>query len=98
MSKTGERILNSIRKTTAQLRGKNGGGFVVHAAPESVNVRAIRSEQNLTQEQFSQVYALPLGCVRDWEQGKAKPDTAARVLLKVIKHDPEAVRRALAAP
>ena len=39
-----------------------------------------------------------LGTLRDWEQGAAEPDQAARAYLKVIACDPEAVRRALEAP
>lgn len=36
-------------------------------------------------------------CGRDWEQGRRRPSGAARVLLTVIAHEPEAIERALAA-
>ena len=58
-------------------------------------VRALRKKLNLTQEQFSARFHLPLGTVRDWEQGAHRPDKAAQVLLTVIAKDPEAVARAL---
>ncbi len=58
--------------------------------------RNIRRRLNLTQEQFSEQFHLPLGTIRDWEQGNKQPDSAARVLLRVIEHNPEAVRKALA--
>jgi putative transcriptional regulator len=35
--------------------------------------------------------------VQNWEQGRRRPEGAARALLKVIEHEPDAVRRALAA-
>jgi putative transcriptional regulator len=58
-------------------------------------VRALRKKLNLTQEQFSARFHLPLGTVRDWEQGAHRPDKAAQVLLTVIANDPDAVARAL---
>lgn len=60
------------------------------------NPREIRRRLHLTQEEFSERFRLPLGTIRDWEQGKKTPDSAARVLLRVIEHDPEAVLAALA--
>jgi putative transcriptional regulator len=58
-------------------------------------VRALRKQLNLTQEEFAARFHLPLGTVRDWEQGAHVPDKAAQVLLKVIAKDPDAVARAL---
>jgi putative transcriptional regulator len=58
-------------------------------------VRALRKKLNLTQEEFAARFHLPLGTVRDWEQGAHHPDKAAQVLLTVIARDPEAVARAL---
>jgi putative transcriptional regulator len=50
---------------------------------------------NLTQQEFAARFGLPLGTVRDWEQGTHRPDRAAQVLLAVIAKDPDAVIRAL---
>jgi putative transcriptional regulator len=58
-------------------------------------VRALRMKLNLTQEEFAARFHLPLGTVRDWEQGAHRPDKAAQVLLTVIARDPDAVSRAL---
>jgi putative transcriptional regulator len=55
----------------------------------------LRKRLKLTQEEFAARFHLPLGTVRDWEQGAHKPDRAAQVLLTVIARDPEAVARAL---
>ena len=59
------------------------------------NVRALRDKLNLTQEEFAARFHLPLGTVRDWEQGAHRPDKAAQALLTVIAKDPDAVARAL---
>ena len=58
-------------------------------------IRALRKKLKLTQEQFAARFHLPLGTVRDWEQGAHRPDRAAQVLLTVIAKDPDAVARAL---
>src|SRR5689334_3689322 len=58
-------------------------------------VAALRKALKLTQEQFATRFHLPLGTVRDWEQGAHRPDKAAQVLLTVIARDPDAVARAL---
>ena len=58
-------------------------------------VRALRTRLNLTQEEFAARFHLPLGTVRDWEQGAHRPDKAAQVLPTVIARDPDAVVRAL---
>jgi putative transcriptional regulator len=49
----------------------------------------------LTQEEFAVRYHIPLGTLRDWEQGRCEPDQPARAYLTVIAHDPEGVKRAL---
>lgn len=62
----------------------------------TVNVRAIRRRMGLTQEQFSAKYGFTLAAVRNWEQGRRRPERAARLLLKVIEMHPEVVEDALA--
>lgn len=58
-------------------------------------VKTIRRALGLTQEEFAAQYHVPLGTLRDWEQGRTEPDQSARAYLTVIARDPEAVRRAL---
>jgi putative transcriptional regulator len=57
--------------------------------------RTLRRALGLTQEEFAARYRMPIGTLRDWEQGRAEPDQPARAYLTVIAHDPEGVRRAL---
>lgn len=59
-------------------------------------IKTLRRALGLTQEEFSGRYHIPLGTLRDWEQGRTEPDQPARAYLKAIAGDPEAVRRALA--
>jgi putative transcriptional regulator len=57
--------------------------------------KVLRRALGLTQEQFAACYQIPLGTLRDWEQGRSTPDQPARAYLDVIAYDPETVRRAL---
>ena len=59
--------------------------------------RTLRRALGLTQEEFAARYRIPLGTLRDWEQGRSEPDQPARAYLTVIARDPEGVRRALEA-
>lgn len=58
-------------------------------------VRVIRRALALSQEEFSSRFHIPLGTLRDWEQGRKDPDAAARAYLVVIGRKPEAVLEAL---
>ena len=58
-------------------------------------VRVMRKALGLTQEEFASHFHIPLGTLRDWEQGKSEPDTCARAYLKVIARNPKAVTDAL---
>src|SRR5271170_1510754 len=58
-------------------------------------VKIIRRALDLTQEQFAERYHIPLGTLRDWEQGRAEPDQPTRAYLTLIARDPEHVNRVL---
>jgi putative transcriptional regulator len=61
-------------------------------------VKVIRRALGISQEDFAARYRIPIGTLRDWEQGRVEPDQAARAYLTVIARDPEAVRKALNSP
>jgi putative transcriptional regulator len=71
--------------TAAQLR----------SAKRVPRTRSLRRALALTQEEFAARYRIPLGTLRDWEQGRCEPDQPARAYLTVIARDPEGVRRVL---
>ena len=57
--------------------------------------KIIRRALGLTQEEFATRFGIPVGTLRDWEQGVAEPDTCARTYLTVIAKNPKAVAEAL---
>ena len=58
-------------------------------------VKVIRRALRLTQEEFAARYQIPIGTLRDWEQGRTEPDQPARAYLKIIARDPDGVRKML---
>ena len=56
-----------------------------------------RTISGLSQAEFSRVYGIPIGTIRDWEQGRATPDSAAIAYLTAIANDAEAVAKAYGA-
>src|SRR5262245_60916835 len=56
----------------------------------------VRRALRMTQEEFAETFHIPIGTLRDWEQGRTEPDQANRAYLKVIAVDAEFVKRALA--
>ena len=62
-------------------------------AKRANDVKAIRERLDMTQVRFSECFHLPLSTLRDWEQGRTRPDAPARALLTAIANDPEVMRR-----
>jgi putative transcriptional regulator len=63
--------------------------------PETMDVKKIRRRLGLSQEAFAETYGFALSAVRDWEQGRRRPERSARILLKIVEKEPDAVTRAL---
>jgi putative transcriptional regulator len=57
--------------------------------------KIIRRALQLTQEEFARRYHIPLGTLRDWEQGRAEPDQPTRAYLTLIARDPDHMSRIL---
>jgi putative transcriptional regulator len=57
-------------------------------------VRIVRRALGLTQEEFAARYRIPLGTLRDWEQGRSVPDAPAKAYLRVIAAEPAATAQA----
>jgi putative transcriptional regulator len=58
-------------------------------------IQRARRGMGLTQVQFSERFHINLARLRDWEQGRYKPDSALLAYLKIIAAEPELVSRIL---
>lgn len=65
-------------------------------APRTVDVKALRARLGISQEAFAGRYGLDVATVRNWEQGRTRPEGPAAVLLQVIERDPDKVVELLA--
>ncbi len=89
---------NAFDKITAGLEDAiaYAGGDTTRGRVSSVDVKAIREANNMTQAAFADTFRLKVGAVRDWEQGRRLPDTGSVTLLRMIAADPKAVRTIIA--
>ena len=62
---------------------------------EVVDVKAIRGKTGLSQPRFAAMFKIPVGTLRNWEQGRRQPEGPAIALLHIIDNDPETAVRAL---
>lgn len=71
------------------------------AAPDTSHLamipdpRGIRERLAMTQQAFAGLLGIPLGTLRNWEQGRTRPDPAAVALFRILDTEPKAALRAL---
>lgn len=95
MSGFGDDLIRSAREALAIAEGTAEPARTIPVAP--TDVAAIRRKLGVSQDVFARRFGLSVATVRDWEQGRRRPDRTATTLLAVIAHAPEAVEQALAA-
>ena len=92
MSTFGEDLIQSLNEALAHTKGE--GPATVHGP---VIPREVRKQAKLTQRQMAALMGMSLSGYRKWEQGTRRVSGPAATLLRIIAHDPNAVRRALLA-
>ncbi len=95
-SALGRRLIAGLDAALAHARGELALPSYTVAVPEHFDVAKLRHGLGLSQAAFAQAFGLDVTALHAWEQGRRRPDRAARVLLAVIAREPEAVLRALA--
>ena len=88
-----EKIKAGLEDAIAFAEGDASRGRI--HVPAEIDVRAIRRTLKLSQAEFAASYGFGLHRLRDWEQGRSRPDSAARAYLMVIARDHASVDRAL---
>lgn len=88
------RVLRGLNDALAHAHGDDSAA-IAHV-PETVDVKGIRTAQGLSQTVFASRYGFTVGAVRDWEQGRRRPERAARILLTIIEREPDVVNRIVA--
>jgi putative transcriptional regulator len=93
-----DELVEAMREAAAIARGELEPAAVHRFAVRAleVDVRAVRTATGLGRAEFARKFALDPRALQDWEQGRRRPDRAARAYLTVIAHRPDAVEEALA--
>lgn len=88
------RAIAATKEALAYLRGEPNQVRVTKVWV--ADVRAIRRDLAMSQQEFARAYGIPLRTVQSWEQGARQPDATARAYLRTIARLPKQVRHALA--
>ena len=91
----GARIVEGLEQAIAWTRGENDNVRVTLVHVPEVDIRKVRTKMGLSQAQFATKFGFPPATLRNWEQGRSRPDAPTRVLLAVIAKHPEAVEDVL---
>lgn len=82
LTKAGQALLDDVLAIKAGAPAKTWSA-------EQLLVIAVRKELQKTQPAFAKLLAIPVATLRDWEQGRKQPDSAAVTLIKVAQVHPE---------
>jgi putative transcriptional regulator len=105
-SRLGTRPRHEVNDTAAEAKRSHGltgryTRFRAHIGDKTYDisvpdVKALRERLGLTQADFASRFHLSKRTVQQWEQGRAMPDTPARILLKAIERAPDVIAEAAA--
>ena len=84
-----DELLQSVKQGAAIMKGTMRPSRSTEF-PES-EVRKIREQYGLSQDRFASLMGISVATLRNWEQGRRKPEGPARVLLRVAAEHPEAI-------
>ena len=93
-AKKPSKLMTGMRELVAYVNGDTRDARL--RVVQVFDVKAIRKRLDMTQKDFAEAFALPLGTVREWEIGRREPDQSAKVLLSVIAAKPKIVRQIIA--
>ena len=95
MSKIANSVRRGLKETTAYADGKaDKRAYRIHV-PKKIDVKAIRTRLEMTQEEFAARFGFSVNTLRRWEQGARQPEGPTRTYLLVIERAPKAVQKAL---
>jgi putative transcriptional regulator len=95
MRSVGQEIITSLKEAIAWAGGEDVPVRVTTVRVPTINVRALRRKLGLSQSEFAAKFGFQPATLKNWEQGRTRPDGPARVLLAVIARHPDAVEDSL---
>ncbi len=86
-------LVTSIKQAGKIRRGEMKPSRVLEITP--LDVKQIREKLHKTQQEFALMIGISVATLRNWEQGRRRPEGPAMVLLKIAQTNPEAICQAL---
>jgi putative transcriptional regulator len=88
-----DELLESVKQAGDIRKGNRKASR--HSVIDEPDVAAIRNKYDMTQQEFSSLLGISVGTLRNWEQGRRKPQGPAKVLLKIAEKRPKAILESL---
>ncbi len=86
-------VVRSVRQAGRIRRGTLRAARVTEFRP--ADVRAVRIKLGQSQSEFALMIGVSVGTLRNWEQGRRRPEGPALALLRIATRNPRAVQQAL---
>lgn len=94
MGTFGEELIKSLKQAAEHARGGNVRGMRLTKV-DLPDVKAIRKALRMSQDEFAAVYRIPLATLKNWEQGRRRPDAPAAAYLRAIERRPKEIMEAV---
>jgi len=82
-------LVESIKEAKAIQKGQRMPSRITRF--EEPNVVDIRKKHKLHQQEFAALLGISVGTLRNWEQGRRKPNGPAKVLLRIADKQPKII-------
>lgn len=86
-------LVASIKEAGKIRRGEIKPSRVFEITP--LDVKQIREKLHKTQQEFALMIGISVATLRNWEQGRRRPEGPAMVLLRIAQTNPELISQAL---
>lgn len=98
LTDAGKRLLAGLEEVADIVEGKAEPAAVHEVHVGDIDVGQIRAATGLTQMRFAKSIGVSTHTLRNWEQGRRKPEGPAQVLLALVEKNPKLIQEMLTEP
>ena len=88
-----DELVQGMKEAVAINKGELNPSRVTVLTP--LDIKSVREKTNKNQIDFARMLGINVGTLRNWEQGRRKPDGAAITLLRLVNANPTFVKQTL---
>jgi putative transcriptional regulator len=85
------KLIHGLDQAVGAMRDKEMVPTPEFGDPDEVDVKAIRKNLGLSQQEFADAYGFSVYAVRKWEQWVRTPEKGTRVLLMMLRDMPQVI-------